>query len=210
VALDLIAAMVDYQEPYAKLPELFRALVYVPPQAPSQVYLTVREAGPRYYYWLDKAQPESGWRVGTAVEFAWPTDTVIRSLTWKDSPLRLDDLAATARLERPEPGKIEWVLPVALYHSRRPNSADGYRFVFRPDKKVRLSFELFAESTGRPVQPPQTFPSVLAGQPHTVTFSAAGWTDDGWRRLEVSGYALSNNARVGLEVHFYHSPRLGR
>jgi hypothetical protein len=209
VALDLVAAMVDYHDPYAALPQTFRALVYVPPQAPPPVYLTIRETGPRYFYWLDKAQPESGWRVGAPVEFAWPTSTVIRSLNWRDSQLSLDDLAAAARLERPEPASVERVLPVALYHSRPPASADGYRFVFRPDKRMRLRFQLVAGSTGKPVQPPQVFPSVLAAEPHTVRFPTGGWPD-GWYRLAVSGYALSNNAEIDMEVRFYHSRRLGR
>jgi hypothetical protein len=74
---------------------------------------------------------------------------------------------------------------------------------------MRLRFQLVAGSTGKPVQPPQVFPSVLAAEPHTVRFPTGGWPD-GWYRLAVSGYALSNNAEIDMEVRFYHSRRLGR
>jgi hypothetical protein len=205
--LDLISAMVDYNEPYSTLPQTFRALVYVPPQA-EQAYLTIREIEPRYYYWLDKVQPETGWPKGTAVQFGWPTDKVIRALTWSDGPLRLEDLGAAARLGSPTPKSIEKILPVALYYSQPPKSADSYRFVFRPGTRMRLRFELYGESESEPLQT-QVFRSVLAMEPHTTKWSTSGW-QEGWYRLFVSGYELSNNAEIDAEVQFYHSLRFGR
>jgi hypothetical protein len=54
--------MIDYREPYTQLPAQFQALLYVPRQ--ENVHLTIREADPEYYYWLDQVQPEGGWQPG--------------------------------------------------------------------------------------------------------------------------------------------------
>ncbi len=130
VPLDLVAAMVDYREPYTQLPPQFQALVFVPQAQP--VYLTIREVEPEYYYWLDKAQPESGWQPGRVNRFQWSTGIVIRYLTQRDRPLRLSDLGAVARLGSDVPTTPDVILPVAFYHSTPPAEALGYRFIFRP------------------------------------------------------------------------------
>jgi hypothetical protein len=202
--LDLIAAVVDYREPYANLPQSFRALFYLPSSDP--VYLTLREIDTRYFYWLDNVR-QPGWQAGRSNLFEWATATVIRSLNWKQKPLGLDDLGATARLGRSTPGKLEVVAPVALYHSRPPQSAESYRFVFLPSERMRLEFKVFAEAKSTPLDR-QLFPTVLSRQPHTVIWTA-GSAPDGWYRLLIDGYALSNNARVDGVVRFYHSRRLG-
>jgi len=206
VNLNLISALVDYHEPYKDLPAAFRAIFHLPEQRP--VYLVIREVEPRYFYWLDEVQPVPGWQGGRPNRFEWPTATVIRSLTWKQSaPLILDELGATARLDTPTPGKVERIAPVALYHSRPPESVEGYCFVFRPDTRMRLRFQVFAEGQDQPLES-QLFPRVLAGQPHPIRWKAKEWPD-GWYRLMVSGYVLSTAAQVDGKVSFYHVRRLG-
>lgn len=203
--VDLIAALVDYHEPYSKLPAAFRILFYLPDR--DQVSLTIRESDARYFYWLDQVQMDPGWQARKANHFDWSTGTVIQSLTWRDRPLSLDDLAATVRLGGAEPGKEERVLPAALYHSQPPQAVDGYVFVFRPEMRVRLGFKVFPEG-GATALDSQTFPSVDAKKPQPVKLAAKAWPD-GWYRLEMSGYSLSDNSRVDGVVHFYHARRFG-
>jgi len=206
VNLNLISALVEYHEPYKDLPAAFRAIFHLPEQRP--VYLAIREVEPRYFYWLDEVKPVPGWQAGRPNRFEWPTATVIRSLNWKQgAPLTLDDLGATARLDSPTSGKVERVAPVALYHARPPQSVEAYCFVFKPDARMRLRFEVLAEGQGKPLES-QLFPSVLAGQPHPIRWKAKEWPD-GWYRLMVSGYVLSTNAPVDGKVSFYHVRRLG-
>jgi len=205
-SLDLISALVEYHEPYKGLPPSFQAMFYLAKQEP--VYLTIREVEARYFYWLDQVQPESGWQAGKQNRFGWPTATVIRSLNWRQgAPLILADLGAVVRLGSSTPAKVERVAPVALYHSRPPQSVEGYCFVFRPDARMRLRFEVFAEGQGKPLES-QLFPSVLAGQPHPIRWKAKEWPD-GWYRIAVSGYVLSSNAPVDARVGFYHVRRFG-
>ena len=203
--LYLIAAQVDYDEAYSVLPSTFRASFYLPAGNLSggQVFLTIRERKPVYFYWLDEVQPQGGWRAGRMNRFEWSTATVVRFLDYRkeDGPLSLGQLAATARLGRPTPGSVEHVAPVALYHSRPPEFADGYRFVFRPDKRMRLTFQIFREG-GTSVLDTQGFPVVPAELPKEVRFSAKGWTD-GWHRLAVTGY--SSDGAVDVNVRFYHA-----
>ena len=204
-SLDLIAALIDYREPCPSLPSTFRALFFLPESGP--VYLTIREMENRYFYWLDKVQPESAWQVGKSNRFDWLTTTVIRNLTFRESPLALDDLGAIARLGNQTPSKAERVVPVALYHSRPPQSVPGYRFVFQPGARMRLQFELFAREKQTPFGK-QSFPSVLANQPHPVQWDTRDWPE-GWYRMVVSGYALANNEPVNATVDFYHVRQLG-
>lgn len=202
VPLDLIAAMVDYREPYNRLPAQFQALVYLP--QPGGVYLTIREVEPDYYYWLDSAQPETGWQPGRMNRFQWPTQTVIRHLTYNYRPIALNDLGAVARLGSEDPKRDpDVVAPVALYHSRPPTEAAGYRFVFRPGSGVHLTFTLSAEGNGTPVAKPQDFPELGAHEAQAVMWKSGGWAD-GWYRIVVSGYQLSNSTRVDKAIRFYH------
>jgi hypothetical protein len=110
---------------------MFRILFYLPER--DQVSLTIRESEARYFYWLDQVRMESEWQVGRANHFDWSTATVVQSLTWKDRPLSLDDLAATVRLGGTEAGKVEHVLPAVLYYAQPPQVVDGYVFVFEPE-----------------------------------------------------------------------------
>lgn len=202
--LNLIAVLVAYEEPHATLPPKFHAQFYLPNQEP--VDLTIREIRPVYFYWLDKVKPDSAWRPGAQNRFEWPTATVIRSLTWGTAPLTLEQLGVTVRVGRLTPGDVEQVAPVVLYHSRPPASVDGYRFVFRPTSQMRLRFQVFKGDSSN-LLGTQEFRSVLAEEPLQVTWKAQGW-QDGWYRLAVSGYALSNNARVDKIVRFYHARKI--
>lgn len=207
--LYLLSALIDYDEPYPNLPANFRASFYLPANAGKDgpVYLTIREQSLAYYYWLDDVQPPGGWQPGRINRFEWPTEKVVRHLNYRkeDGPLSLGKLAAAARLGRKTPGNIERVAPVALYHSRPPQSAEGYRFVFRPDRKMRLTLQVFQEGSAAPLDT-QRFPSVPAELPKEFRFTAKGWPD-GWHRLTVTGYA--EDGQVNVDVHFYHRRNLG-
>ena len=200
--LDLIAALVDYDELSKSLPANFHAQFFLPNNEP--VYLTIREIKPEYWYWLDEVKPGSPWRPAAQNSFEWPTATVIRSLNWGTAALTLDRLGATVRVGRLNPGGVEQVLPVALFASRAPAVVDGYRFVFWPAYQMRLKFQVFKAENASPFDQAQEFKSVLAEQPLAVTWKAREW-QDGWYRLVVSGYTLSNNARVDKIIRFYHS-----
>ena len=203
VPLDLIAAMVDYREPYSSLPPRFQAVLWVPRNEP--VYLTVREIEPEHYYWLDNAEPERGWQAGTLNWFQWPTGAVIRYL----NHLALNNLGAVAQLGGEDRSKPETVAPVALYHSRPPAEALGYRFVFRPLAGVHLTFTVMADGSTTPVANPQVLPQMTAGEAQTITWKSAGWPE-GWYRLSASGYRLSDNTPVDRRIRFYHRPALDR
>ena len=203
--LELIAALVDYEEPSVALPPKFHAQFYLPNH--EQIDLTIREMNPVYFYWLDKVKPDSPWRPGALNSFEWATATVIRSLNWGTTPLTLDQLCATVRVGRLNPSDVEQVAPVALYHSRPPVSVDGYRFVFRPASQMRLLFQMFKVGNSTPVGT-QEFRSVLAEEPHEVKWNAQGW-QDGWYRLAVIGHTLSSNAQVNKIVSFYHIRKIG-
>jgi hypothetical protein len=208
--LVLISALIDYDEAYTTLPPEFCAGFYLPRELKSSepVYLTIRETKPAYFYWLDDVKPPGGWRPGEMNRFPWRTGTVIRHLNYRkeDGPLRLGQLAATARLGRPTPANLERVAPVALYHSRPPQVTEGYRFVFLPEKKMRLTFQVFKDGAGA-VSSPQPFPSVPGGLPKEVRFDAKSWQDACYY-LSVTGY--SEDGRVEGKVHFYHAHRLGQ
>lgn len=201
VPLDLVAAMVDYRDPYTQLPPLFQALAYLPQR--DAVYLTIREIDPEYYYWLDGAQPESGWQQDRVNRFQWPTQTVIRYLKDGDRPIALKDLGAVARLRNEEPSTPDTVAPVALFHSRAPSEATGYRFILRPAATVRLTFTLTADNSRTAIAKPQDFPELGANAPQSVVWKTDGWSD-GWHQIAVSGYKLSDNTRVETRIRFYH------
>ena len=203
--LDLIAALVDYAEPSANLQPEFYAQFYLPGH--EEVDITIREMKPVYFYWLDNVKPDSAWRPGAQNTFSWPTATVIRSLNWGSAPLTLDQLGATVRVGRLNPSDVEQVAPVALYHSRPPEFVSGYRFVFRPTSQMRLKFQVFKGDSSSPLGT-QEFSSVLADEPREVTWKTQDW-QDGWYRLVVSGYTLSNNAPVDKIVRFCHVRKFG-
>ena len=203
LGLELVGAMLDYQEPSAALPPKLCAQFYLPIQ--DDVDLTIREKKPVYFYWLDKIHPESAWKSGMQNRFEWRTDTVIRALNWESSPLTIDQLSAVVRIGRLTPSNEEQVAPVALYHSRPPDSITGYRFIFRPTSQMRLRFEVFSDGGTAPLSM-QELHSVLADQPLEVTWKAKDWKN-GWYRLVVTGYTLSGNSRTDKVVRFYHAQK---
>ena len=206
VLLDLIAAMIDHRDQqYTQLPAQFQALFYLSRRA--DVYFRVREVDPEYYYWLAEVQPDSPWQTGVN-HFQWLTQTVIRHLTYGDRPIGLNDLAAVARLGSEEARDPDLVAPVALYHSRPPAEALGYRFVFRPAEGVHLTFTVTADGSTSPMGKPQEFPEMAAQEPQAVLWNTGGWPD-GWYRISISGYALANNNPVDHLIRFYHRRALG-
>jgi hypothetical protein len=122
--LELIAALVDYEEPSATLPPEFTAQFYLPTQ--DRVDLTIREIKPVYFYWLDKVNPDPPWQPGTQNRFEWPTATVIRSLNWESEPLTLNKLGATVRVGRVNPGEAG-ITSVQLTDNKSNGGEGGIR-----------------------------------------------------------------------------------
>ena len=202
VPLDLVAAMIDHREqPYAQLPGTFSALFYLPEK--ERVYLRIREIDPEYYYWLGDIEPDSQWQPGQVNRFQWSTQTVLRRLTYRSRAIALNDLAAVARLGSEDPHSPDLVSPVALYHSKPPSEAAGYRFVFRPGASVHLTFTMAPETGKLSVGKPQEFPEMAAQESQAIRWNSRLWPD-GWYRLSASGYALANNRAVDYLVRFYH------
>jgi len=206
-SLSLIGALTDYRDPPSGLPALFRARFYLPDmRTPS---LTIREIESRYNYWLGDLNLKENWRPQAVNEFSWSTDKVVRRLTW-EGPLGLRDLAAAVRLDGGGlDSNQEDVAPVALYSLNAPETVEGYRFVFLPNQRMRLQFQVFPDKGNQPLQAPQILSVVLAGSPQPVAWKM-GNTPDGWYKLVVTGYASSDNAgnsSVARVVRFYHSRR---
>src|SRR5262249_40566755 len=110
---------------------------------------------------------------------------------------------AVARLGSESPRNPDEIAPVALYHSQPPASAAGYRFVFRPGFPVHLTFTISAENTGQQVGKSEDFPELDGNEAHAILWKSDDWTD-GWDRVAVGGYVLSNNTRVDSAIRFYH------
>jgi len=206
-SLNLIAALTDYQEQASRLPAQFRARFYLPDtRTPS---LTIREIESRYNYWLGDLNLKENWRPQAVNEFSWSTDKVVRRLTW-EGPLGLGDLAAAVRLDSSGlDSNQEDVAPVTLYSLEVPETVEGYRFVFLPNQRMRLQFQVFPDKGNQPLEAPQTLSVVLAGSPQPVAWKM-GNARDGWYKLVIKGFLLSDNAgnsSVSRVVRFYHSRR---
>jgi hypothetical protein len=206
-ALDLVAALIDYTDaqetPGAAVPTSYAAAFYLP--ASGEPFLTIREVQPRYNYWLSELSTRQ-WQTGKTNDFVWPTDVVVRFLNYKGGPLTLSDLGAIVRVGKKIPSQDEVVAPAALYRSARPRTAKGYRFSFLPSQQMRLTFEMYSESRKQVVD--KQTATISAKVPYPSIWEAAHWPD-GWYRLLITGYAVSDNSKVRpLVVHFYHSARL--
>ena len=195
--IELIAALVDYKEEANQIPDRIKVLFYL--ERPSEVHLIVRELDYKYYYWMDKVQPNEPWRPGTNNIFEWPTQDVLREL----KEVTLYDLGVVARLQKPDPGKIEQVAPAILYHSRLPAARKRYLFTFKASGNARLTASVYreGEKTGLFTQIFQRQPG---GRPFTVRWSAMGLA--GSYRLVVTGYFLDTNVPIDQVVNFYHHP----
>jgi hypothetical protein len=196
--IELISARVDYKEEVVQMPEWLKVNFYL--HRPSQVHVIVRELDYKYYYWLDKVQPSKPWRAGFSNMFGWSTRDVIQQLDM----LQVYDLGVVARLERPEPSKVERVAPVILYYSQLPMTIDAYLFTFKISGDARLTCAIYKEGGSEPLFT-RFFRRQRGGQPFTVRWpsSTAG---EGFYKLVVGGYFLDTNDPIEQTVSFYHQP----
>jgi hypothetical protein len=111
------------------------------------------------------------------------------------------------RLGYDVPRKVERIAPVALFHSSPP-AATSYRFVFVPSDASHLEFRLYSDRN-KLLTGPEIFDPTIMKRPETFYWTAAS-AASGWCRLEVTGWALRNNAPLESVVHFYHWRRDGR
>jgi hypothetical protein len=205
VSVDLIAAQVDMSDNRPPGP-LFRASFFLPER--SDLTLTIREIDQRYSYWLDGLRPRADWKAGAVNQFEWPTAPVIQALTWMPPRLTLGDLGGTVRVGTGFPSMVERVLPVVLSQGAATAPGTAYLFAFRVTARARLRFETYGAGDLRP-RDVQTFPRVDPLNAQRVTIAAASWPE-GWYRIVISGYGLSDNAEVNQVINFYHSRNLLR
>jgi hypothetical protein len=196
--IELISVLADYRDEVRQMPDRLKVRFYL--EQAAEVYLTVRELDYKYYYWMDKVRPPRPWRPGFDNVFEWPTGEVIRRL----SDLAIYDLGVVARLDRPEPGKVERVAPVVLFDSRLPSSIQGYLFSFKTNGDARLSASVFREEVKEPVFQ-QSYPRLRGGRPFTIRWNCPQ-EREGAYRLVLSGYFLDTNEPVDQTVRFRHQP----
>ncbi len=192
--VELLSALVDVREPGSAWPPTLRLKFYLP--AGDPVFVIVRQPRPKTaYYWLDQVKPPAPWRPGAFNEIDWPTAPVLQKL----AGLAPDDLGAVVRLRRPEPSKQETIAPAALYHTRPPATASGYRFTFKTNGAAQVTCRIY-RGEKQVYQRPQN--REKAGSPFTLIWATRG-QPDGEYRLQLSGY-FDDNTPIGKEVVFYH------
>jgi len=196
--IELLSARCDYSEDTPQTPVRLRIKFYL--EAPSPIYLTVRELDYKYYYWLDKVEPSSPWSKGFSNEFEWSTADVIGRL----GHLAAYDLGVVARQDRPEPSKVERIVPVIFYHSSTPSNVTGYLFAFKMNNDARITATVFKDGVEEPIYR-QVFPRKTGGMPFTIKWDASAAPAAKYR-LVLTGWFLNNNQPVDQTVIFFHQP----
>lgn len=197
--IEVISALVDYQEPAEQLPDQLRVAFFLQGQAP--VHLTVREQDYRLFYWMDKVKPAKDWQAKSVNEFTWPTGTVLRQL---DQKLNLYELGVLIRLRKGTPASVEDIAPAILYHARPPEKIGGYLFTMKTNGDARLSCKVYRE--GEPAElMTQSFRRIPGGRPFTVRWDAGG-AQEGRYALVCKGYFLDTNQPLQQTVRFFHKP----
>lgn len=197
--VELISAMVDYNEKLNRTPDQFKLKFYLNQQVP--VFVTVREIDNRHNYLMDKLRPASGWRQGFGNEFQWPTQEVI-----KRSGIQLYDLGAVAQLDRDDPSLDMRVAPVILFSSQLPGSIGRYSFTFRVSRKADVTCLFSRDQDNSPVISTQSF-ETPGQRPRTVNWNASN-AGEGWYRLKINVVYRNNAQERNQIVHFYHRPNI--
>ena len=197
--IELISALVDYQEPAASLPATLKVRFFLPDR--MDVHVVVRELDFRQYYWLDRAKPRQPWGRGFGNEFAWPTDAVLRKLP---QAVALSELGVLARLGRPEPSADERVAPVILYHTQPPRTVTAYLLAFKTSADARVVYSVFREGESTavlregPLRP-------RGGRPFVIQWNASK-AAAGSYRVVLEGHTLDTNRLLQQTVRFTHEP----
>lgn len=196
--VELISALVDYNEGAAALPAQFKLKFFLREKTP--VFITVRELDNRHNYWLDRVRPRGEWRTGFGNEFAWPTAEVVRRLR----DIQLSGLGTVVQLGSDQPSVDVRVAPGILYHTRPPSAVGGYLFTFRIGRRADVTCSVSEDRDKSPVLSTQSF--TMPGQrPRTVPWNAAN-ARDGWYRLTIKVVYSNNGQEVNKIVRFYHCP----
>jgi hypothetical protein len=198
--VELLSALVDYQEDYKQIPEHFKMKFYLREQ--SRVFITVREIDNRRSYWMDRIRPSSGWHQGFGNEFAWPTQDVIRPL--KD--LQLSDLGAVAQLGSDDPSLDMRVAPVIFFYSQLPRSIGRYSFTFKISRRADVACSFSKDEDNSPVPSTQSF-KMPGNRPRTVNWNASN-AREGWYRLKINVVYSNNGQELNQILHFYHRPKI--
>lgn len=192
--IELLSALIDYRETSSTWPQTLRLKFYLP--TAESVFVTVRQPRPKTaYYWLDKVVPPAPWRPRAFNEFTWPTGPVLRNL----GSVTLDDLGAVVRLRQQDPGRNETIAPAALFHTKPPPAATGYRFTFKTNGTAHVTCKIYRGDI-EVYQRPQN--REKAGSPFTLSWDTQG-QPEGEYRLELSGY-FDDNTPLAKGVIFYH------
>ena len=154
-------AAVDHKEAVTKLADRLAIKFFL--TEPIDVHLSVRELEYKHYYWLDRVEPETPWKVGFGNVFEWPTKDVLSQL--KDFNPR--ELGVVARLGKASPSVMEKVAPVVFYQSQPPSNAKGYLFTFRLREDGKVSATIFKEG-GDIALATQVFSRQAGRRPFTV------------------------------------------
>jgi hypothetical protein len=198
--IELISVLVDYQEKVEHMPDRLKVRWFL--NESSSVHVVVRELDYSYYYWLDKIRPARPWQLGFDNVFEWPTRDVLQQL----SRMKVHDLGVTVRLGNVQPSQKEHVAPVILYHSRVPETVEGYLFTFKTSGSARLSCSIYAHGQNQPLFT-KAFRRIRGGRPFTVKWDAKD-VSGGSYRLIVRGYSLDSNAPIAQTVFFHHQPKV--
>ena len=199
--IELLSAMVDYEEPTAQMPPYFRLKFFLKKR--TSVFVTVRETNNRHNYWLDRIRPQMNWQSGFANEFSWPSDEVIRPL--KD--IRLSDLSGLARLEKDDPSVDIRVAPCILFHSQPPTRIEGYIFGFKLSQRADVDWVITRDESNAPLLDRGSFK--MPGRVARVIKWNASQAKDGWYRLKITVIFSSNGKEVNQLVRFYHRAAVG-
>jgi hypothetical protein len=194
--IELLSAMVDYEEPVTKFPDYFKLRFYLNENAP--VSLTVREINNRSNYWLDKVKKPAGWHLGFNNEFQWPTDEVIKPL----KNIGLYDLGTVVELSMNTPESEIQVAPSILFHSQPPKSVNAYLFSFKVGRRAEVTWHVSKDDARAPdLETSSVF--VRGGVARTIRWNAANMKD-GRYQLRITISFTTNGQRVSKVIHFYH------
>lgn len=199
--VELISSLIDYDEKLSGMPDALNLRFFA--EKADGISVTVREIDNQHFYWLDRVQPETGWRPGRVNSFRWDTRVVLQHIS---PAVDVADLGVLVRTGRPEPSADERVLPAAIFANAEPAKINGYIFTFRPCCDANFSCSLYAEGAEKPLAT-QIFRRTPGGRPFTYRIDA-GPLAQGAYRLVLAGYLTDTNQRIHQVVRFSHRPNL--
>jgi hypothetical protein len=112
------------------------------------------------------------------------------------------DLGIVARLDSPEPSRLERVAPAIYYHSQPPKGINGYRFAFKTADDARLTASVVKDG-GTAKLHSEVFRRQRGGRPFTVRWSTS-LASPGSYSLVLDGFLLQTNEPVTQTVRFVH------